>query len=344
MVTKINHERLKEARLRNGLTLEQAAEMLGKSASWLSELERGGSISNEVLHKIASNYSVPVGYFWGNIGLDEMQSLPEVRKPRLAEKTLRRVKVIARDRFEVITLLEKYEPEMVIELKLPAWQGILETASLVRQKLYHDLESLRSVAEILEELGVIVINLDSLVEPAKQTGSEEISPIESDQEFYVKSFVVRSRYVICLAGNENEISRREALAEELGIILLHNSGMAIESEVVKSFARNLLLPQIVLKGYYGKNGFISDDMIEFLRFVFGLSRRSILEHLLASNFVTESGFRYWISKLNRTPNSSQETYPCCEHNRYFLKLLSRAALGRNLSYARTQEMHAIFAI
>jgi len=342
-VAAINLARIKEARLRKGLTLEKAAGGMDISLSWLSEIERGRKISTKVLQRLATNYGLPMSYFLSRQNEQSIEILPQGRKQRISETIQRRLLLIIRDNYELIEKLEKDTKTEWQSEALSVWSGNEQTAIKVRSRFCPDAINLDSVTEILERSGILVIEIRA---ESQENGKRNIADGEAgrevEPEFESLVLKIGERYVVGIADDLESIAKRRALAEGLGIVLLHNSAELFSQDKVSSFARYLLLPVELLKKYFPPDGFLTMNMLELMRLFFGLSRRSILEHLREAGMIQESKVRYWVGKLNKAETLPAVPYTCHEQSRYYWRLLSRAALEHNISYARTEEILSLF--
>ncbi len=339
----INIARIKDARLRKGLTLEKAAEGMEISLSWLSEIERGRKISFKVLQRLATNYGLPMSYFLSMQKEKSIEILPQGRKQRISETIQRRLLLIIRDSVELIEKLEEYAKTRWEMAALPVWEGNEQTAIKVRSRFCPDCINLDSVTEILEKSGILVIEIHSESQEQRERNiADGEAGREAEPEFESLVLKTGDRYIVGISADLEGITKRRALAEGLGVVLLHNSAEPVTQDKVSSFARHLLLPMGLLKKYYPPDGFLTMNVLDLMRLFFGISRRSILEHLKETGMIQESKVRYWVGRLNKTETLPAVPYQCHEQSRYYWRLLSKAAMEHEISYARTEEILSLY--
>jgi transcriptional regulator with XRE-family HTH domain len=334
-VTKINNLRIREARIRKGYTLKEAGRAAKCSASWVSELERSNRPEWRDLRILAAAYELPVSYFLCEDNEAEADQLPEIlgqrSKLRLSETAQRRLLIRLRDNLAIVEELEEITDNRWKAAAFPVWQDSETTAEAVRKEVCPEAKNLESITKILEAYQVLVIDLDF--------AGESFSAAE--QQFLCVSIRTNNRYVVGIRQSIRGVARRQLLAEQLGMIIMSAAEVPVQERAAASFGRHLLLPGRLLKEYYQPGGVTGMNVIDLLGLFFGMSRRSILEHLVEVQRLQDAGARYWFNKL-KSVGVAEESFECPEQSCYYRKLLSGAALSHKISYERTGEIHSLY--
>jgi transcriptional regulator with XRE-family HTH domain len=327
----ITTARIREARLRKGLTLQEAGSKLAKSSGWLSEVERDKrQVTRQELRWMAANYGVPYSYFMRASDLDKLNLIGGKRQLDLGETRRRSLLIIIRDKMQMIEDLEEILKISRRTEGLPAWQGARATAALIRQEVGLGDEDLGSVAELMEKMGILVMDVDLM-----SSGKEAA-------EFESASYKYYDRYLAVVSRHENSLRRRELLAKELGMILMHNTGSEADPAEAESFMHNLLLPEKAIQPIYPVNGFLRQHSLECLRYFFGISEQEILKHLKELGRLDEPRYYYWQKKLQKSAAVLPESSECREESSYYRNLLREAAMTRKVSCDRNQEINILY--
>ena len=330
----INKSRIKDARLMRGLTLKQAAEKLGRSVSWLSGIEQlEKEIPFSILQFMFRIYELPYRFFMRPDKEVPIRILPQVRKMRLSETIKRRTMIILRSYFEIIETLEKQIKEDKNEKNLPLWKGTEKTASEIRNLFNRDGAILESMSRLLEDAGILVKELD-----VEDNGRTE----GSDKVFESMTIQIKDRYIVGISARLPAIKQREAMAKELAIIIGDKSGIEISKTELRSFICHLLIDPGVLDNYYDKSGYLDAGSLKIMSYIFGISKRYILEYLVEKGKLGNSGLRYWLNRMKTEGWDNPADYRKCFRDNYYRRLLTRAAVEPSISRDSLSEINSMY--
>lgn len=243
-----NKDRLKEARMYRGLSLEELGEALGVSKQMISKFEQDLAVPNaEQLFLLVQKLSFPKSFFYTNDVFNYSRGNPYFRALMSVSK---REKVRQLMKVENIASLRDF---IELEIEFPKvslpdlsnfGEGVEEKALRLREVWELGERPINNMLELLEEKGIVVTEL-RVSDESVDAFSQRISLNKGDSS--------ATYYVVVLGSNKKSFYRRQFdAAHELAHLLLHESiddieelnnveFKAMEREADK-FAGSLLLP------------------------------------------------------------------------------------------------------
>lgn len=229
-------QRLRDARIMYGYTVEQLAEKLGITKQAVSKYETSQTIpSVEILHQIMDIFSLPVGYLTKEEVLSQDRTQVFYRRTkRMPKRELEIAQTSIKWCYELVAACHIAQRSMDLVL-FSDELSIEEKAEKQRDAWGLGEEPVAQMVTLLERHGCFVFNMDL--------------PNDKIDGF---SQVVRECPIIVLNSKRgNDVRKNFSLAHELGHIVLHTHKQDIDEERIEEeanlFAGCFLIPRAALK-------------------------------------------------------------------------------------------------
>lgn len=315
--------RIEKARKLRGFSLRKLADSTGLSHTQISYIEKGQrSLNGPTLLSIAKALDLPVDYFVREetfrsreVSYRKIKALTEKKQSMIWQMIELQVENYLEIE-DILAIRLDFTSEYLSDIESMESEDIDDIACRVRDHFVLGCSPIASASALLEEMGIIVVGIKGV------KGFDGVSLLVDD-------------HIPVIAYN-TEIGQAErvrmTLLHELGHLLL-NDKLRAKSEkeienICTSFASHLLLPDQILKSYFGGRvkSLSMTDLIE-LQSTYGISIDAIIYRLKALLFISESKYKsYWVKK-----NASPELKCEIEQSRYeeplsqrFVRLVIRA--------------------
>lgn len=298
---KFNGTRLKQARLYNGLTVEELASKINISAQAESQYEIGKIIPqfNKII-SLSNVLNFPVEYFLQNnnfniqTGSSYFRSLMKTQKKYRVEQKIKTEFIV-----ELYSILEEY-----IEfppLNIPnlsenmEYETPQEAASVLREYWNLGEKPIKNVLRLLEAKGIIVSSFET-----------STNDIDAFSQYFEKNG--KSIFIISYSNNKESAARINFdLAHELGHIMLHSWSDDTENmdretfkrkeKEANEFAAAFLLPE----NQFRKDlNLYSTNLLHFieLKKKWYVSIGAMAHRACELNLITQSQYQYIIRIMN----------------------------------------------
>lgn len=229
-------QRLRDARIMYGYTVEQLAEKLGITKQAVSKYETGQTLpSAEILYRIMDVFSLPVGY------LTKEEVIPEDRTPVFYRKTkrtpmkeLEMAQTSIKWCYELVAACHAEQRETDF-LFFPEELSTEEKAEQQRVAWGLGEEPVDHMGSLLENHGVSVFQLD----------------LPNDKIDGFSQVIGGLPMIVLNAKRGNGVRKNFSLAHELGHIVLHRHKQDVDSERMEEeadlFAGCFLIPEKALR-------------------------------------------------------------------------------------------------
>ncbi|WP_075350309.1 helix-turn-helix domain-containing protein [Algoriphagus marinus] len=317
-------ERLKSARLMNGLSLQGLADKINNriTKQSLSKYELGQVIpDSEMIGILSEALVVSPDYFFSNqvlefgtIEFPKLENYPAKERTRIVE--------IAKDELgrylelEQILGIETRFENPVIDIKIQSFEDIEKAARKLRDHWNLGTGPLSNVIELLEDHHVKVLE------------------IESTEEFDGFSTWVNGKNIPLIVLNKGKLNeapdrkRFTALHELAHLILEVNHLPEKEKEkFCHSFATAMLIPDERLRVELGgKRSKLSFHELAAIKQQYGISMQALVYRAKNVGLISDNYFRQFYAIFNQLGYRKNEpvAYEGAEHSNRFSQLLFRA--------------------
>lgn len=289
-------ERLKQARLARGFSLEELAAELGgvvtRQALWKYEQGKAQP-SAAVLAKLASALRTPAAALWR-----EPEYTVHFIAYRKGSGLLKRdqehveaaVRLAVEERLRLRERAGLEDGQAVPQRSYPvaSLDDAEAAAGALRARWVLGLDPIASVTGVLEDHGVHVIEIQAADK------FDGISAVAYDQDGSVAGAAVVTRQ-----GIPGERQRLD-LAHELGHLVLDVSSDVDEEKAAFRFAGAFLAPAEAVRREVGiRRGYVQLAELKLLKRRFGMSLQALLRRLHDLDIITESHYRQWCIEINR---------------------------------------------
>ncbi|ANE50623.1 XRE family transcriptional regulator [Flavisolibacter tropicus] len=287
-------ERIKAARLRAGLSMEDLAKLLNLSKQSVYKFEKDQLTPNpEVLHNIALYLNIPINELFSKEKRLEQVSFRSGVEEAMIKLSSIEDEVI--EEMELTTELEALTKDTIVfDNPLKHWQikdlsDVERAAAEVRLQWQLGFAPISNIVGVLENKGICVVEKNSQYD------------YEGFSAFY------QGKPIIVLNTKTQEITRKRFTAlHELGHILL--GSIVVESlkdnieQICDTFAGALLLPEQVLKQFWkGRTKFLMQDFIS-LKETFGISIQAIWRRAVHLKLLSWESLHKWKEAYQAQPN------------------------------------------
>lgn len=331
-------ERLKSARLMNGLSLQGLADKINNriTKQSLSKYELGQVIpDSEMIGILSEALGVRPDYFFSNQVLEfgeiefrKLQNYPAKERTRIVE--------IAKDELgryleleQILGIETKFE-NPIQDLPIQSQLDIELAAESLREKWSLGTGALSNIIEILEDNHVKVLEIDST------------------EEFDGFSTWVNGKNIPFIVLNKAKLKdvpdrkRFTALHELAHLVLEVNHLPEKEKEkYCHAFATAMLIPKETLKVELGgKRSKLSFQELGAIKQQYGLSMQALVYRAKDLGLISENYFRQFYIVFNQLGYRKQEPvdYKGVEHSNRFSQLLFRALAENFISISKAASL------
>lgn len=328
-------QRVKNARVMNGLTLEELCDRMGNMVSKqaLSKYEKGVMLpENKVLIALAKALDVNLEYFFRPIST--INKVEFRKKSTLGAKKQEQVKEMVRDIAERYITVEQLL-SINIAFQNPVKDFVIDNCDKVeeavrelRKSWWTGLRNLTNVVELLEDKGIKVLM------------------VEFDERFEgLSAWINDDEFPVVVINKNMTVERiRFTAMHELGHLLLNIPAELPDKErerICHRFANAMLLPKEALLEEVGnKRSSISLPELISIKEQYGISVAATLMRMKDLGIITASYYKYfYISILSK--NRKEELlgeYKGIEESKRFRMLLNRAVAEDIVSMSRAAEL------
>lgn len=309
----INGNRIRKARLYNGLTIDDIAKKLDISKQTFSLYENNKAKAPfEKIFLLSEKLNFPVKYFFeeDKVNLESkttyFRSLMKTTKKSRVEQIIKmeHLALICNVLFEYINFPKLNIPEIFCSNNLTN-DEIENIAKEVRKSWNLGFEPIEDIIRIVERNGIIVTKI--------QTSTDCI-----DAFSHLVDINNNSIYLIALSKNKGSLSRNKFdIAHELGHILLHEWSEDIESisreeyklkeDQANYFASSFLLPKDEFIKDFKKGGNRLDFYIH-LKAKWKVSIGAMLYRAKSLNLITNTQYQNTIKMMHKKKIYTNEPY------------------------------------
>jgi len=277
--------RIKQARIRNNMSLRKLSEKVGVSAMAISKYERDEDVpSSKVLIRLSKALNVKVEYFF-RPDLFPIESLSQVsyrKHSKLGKKILNAIKESIKE------WLERYIEIETIVYGSPCVFKIPKIDLVVNE--YSDIEKIALDLRNNWELGMDPIDNITLTLEDKNI---KILILDTVDGFDACTFWVNKDIpVIVIKSNISKERQRFNLAHELGHLLLKINENLDEEKVAHRFAGAFLIPKDTFISEIGpKRKRIGIEELRILKQKYGISMQSIVKRARDLNVISQNTYK-----------------------------------------------------
>lgn len=331
-------ERLKSARLMNGLSLQGLADRIDNRVTKqaLSKYEQGQVIpDSEMIGILSKALHVRPDYFhtnttveFGDIEFRKLKNYPSKEKIRIIE--IAKNELSRYIELEEILGIETKLQNPLARLPINSNYEVEKAAETLRESWRMGTDSLSNVIELLEDHHVKVLEIDST---------------ESFDGF---STWVNDRDIPLIVLNksklDNNLDRKRFTAlHELAHLLLDVNGLP-EKEKEKycnTFAASRLIPaETMKKELGGKRSKLSFQELSAMKQQYGISMQALVYRAKDLGLISENYLKQFYIVFNQLGYRSNEpvAYEGLEHSNRFSQLLFRALAEEYISISKAAEL------
>ncbi len=327
-------ERIKRARVAEGLSLRELGKRVDLSATILSKYERNLIVpSSALLLKIADALNTPVDFFFRSHTV--AFSNPKFRKRNgLGEKELSQIKEKTLEQAERLFKLLTYFPKSPINGfccpsslpdKIDSLAAVERAASLLRDSWFLGQDEISSVIDTLESKGIFVIIINF-----------------SHKFFDGLTAMLNGFKTIIISADWPGDRQRFTLAHELGHIVLEGRLKNIDEEkACNRFAGAFLVPKSSISENLGekRNDISIQELLE-MKEKFGASMASILFRLAETGILSErtKDEKWTLFKKNGWDQKEPGQDLATERTTLLERLVLRATTERFISISKGAEL------
>lgn len=332
-------ERLKRARIKAGLSLQELADKAGNivSKQAISQYEKEEkNPSSKVLIGLSNALNLNVEYFFRNINVQINKvdfrkhssfgkKKQEIIKERVREYLERYIEI------EEILDIESYFRNPIENEVIKSYDDIDEVANKLRNSWNIGLDSIDNVIEMLEEQNIKVI---LIADEEKFNGLSGQANNDTKHPFVV------------LNNNEklsNDRKRFTAL-HELGHLLLPENDLEDQEKASDMFAGAFLFPrESVFKEFGEKRKKISYEELSQIKQKYGISIAGIVVRLYQLEIIEKSMYSKFWRIYGRRDNNLDTKYPYIkiEEVKRFDNLIARGYSENLISLSKLSELSGL---
>lgn len=290
---KIFSTRLRNARIMQGLSMDQLCESMGSIVSkmTISKYENGSLAPNSTnIIALAKALNQPVDYFFRPFSV-QIESVKFRKKSSLLQKKENSLREVIADLMERYINIEEICSEspnksQISQVKVSSAKDVKEAASTVRKEWALGLGGFVNVIDLLENHGIKVIEIDA------------------PESFDGMSSLVNEKFHIVILNKKFSAERKRFTAlHELGHLILHFPD-SIESKQEESFchlfASEMLIPESEIKRILGNTRKdISYQELKAIQLGYGISCDAIMYKAKECGVITEQRYRTFCIQKNK---------------------------------------------
>lgn len=292
-------QKIKQARILNGLSLRETADLIGVSKQMISKYEQGESIpTSGKLIKLAKVLKVKVDYFF-------LPCLVDIGEVNFRKKSSLSIK-------KINALKESIKMKLSNYLEI---ENILQIENLFENPINKkEVNSINDIERIVHELRVEwEIGQDPIHNIIQLLEDQEIKVIEIDEpenNFDGLASITNKKYPVIVINKNFSVERKRfTLLHELGHLLLEiqeNNGKH-EENLCNRFAAEFLFPKKMVKKEFGeKRESVSIKELIEVQKKYGISIKAIIYRLKDAEVLSENRVKEFYKKLNFDLNLKQE--------------------------------------
>lgn len=282
----VNPEMVVLARESRGLTQQQLSTSIGLEQYELSRLENGYTqgVSESVLLKMVKVLDYPKSFFFQEFRVYPLWMNFYRKHKTLSAKELKRVAAlinIYRERVRRLLSSADIEYLQIPDFTIEEYGTPENVATAVREYLKLPRGCVENVTELLERLGIIVIQLDFGI-----------------RKFSGASLFIDNNFHILFINKMPPDRQRFTLAHELGHLVMHNAPrpeMPLEDEADR-FASEFLMPSRDIKPYLAN---LTMEKLASLKLHWRVSMQAILQKAHSMGKITDRQHRNFWMKMGK---------------------------------------------
>lgn len=328
-------QRIKNARVMYGLTLDELCEKMGNlvSKQSISKYEKGVMMpENNVIVALAKALNVNLEYFFRP--LSSINKVEFRKKSTLSVKKQEQVKECVRDITERYITIEQLLginisfQNPIEDIVVEDCDGVENVVRELRKGWWTGLRNLSNVVELLEDKGIKVLMVDF------DMSFEGLSAWVNDNEFPV----------VVINRNMSVERIRFTAMHELGHLLLNIPSELPDKEKEKichRFANAMLLPKEALIEEVGnkRRGIALPELIA-IKEQYGISVAAVLMRMRDLGIINNSYYKnFYISHISKDRQEEKlGGYKGVEESNRFMMLLNRAVAEEVVTMSRAAEL------
>lgn len=330
-------ERIRQKRIMNGLSLQNLADELVKKGrtltrAMLSKYELGQATPNAlVLKDLAEVLGVKTDYFFVDPNVS-IQWKAFRKRASVSQTKQERIQILAEQRVEQFVAIETACGIESVACDLPEYRNISDVsqaetiADELRMKWRLDAFPIKSLTELLENKGIILVSLDP-----------DIDGVDG-----LVGSLQNTRKIIVYVQEKSVDRTRLTLAHELGHLLLGNDDPKLNEKLASRFAGAFLAPAKLLRQDMGsRRTSFSIPELCLLKEKYGLSIQALTYRAKDIGILSESAYKAMFINFRSKGISVVEpgcwAYP--EEPRLTKQYLFRAVAEGRIPEAKALEMY-----
>ncbi len=289
----VNPEMVVLARESRGLTQQQLSTRIGLEQYELSRIENGYTqgISDSVLLKMAKVLEYPKSFFYQEFRVYPLWMNFYRKHKTLSAKELKRVAALInvyRERVRRLLKSADIEYLQIPDFTIEEFGTPENVANAVREYLKLPRGCVENVTEIIERLGIVIIELDFGI-----------------RKFSGASLFVDNNFHILFLNKMPTDRKRFTLAHELGHLVMHNAPRPDEplEREADRFASEFLMPSKDIKPYLSN---LTMEKFASLKLHWRVSMQAILEKAHSLGRITDRQHRNFWMKMSKSGYRLQE--------------------------------------
>jgi Zn-dependent peptidase ImmA (M78 family)/DNA-binding XRE family transcriptional regulator len=328
-------QKIKNARVLNGLSQQELADMVGVTKQMISKYEKGESIpSSSNFLKLGKSLNVKVDYFFkpskielGILNFRKKSSFSNKKQASLEQH----IKLNLENYLEIEDLLQidYLFNNSIKNMKVNSIQDIEDIVLSLRNLWEIGLDPIHNIIQLLEDKEIKVVEL-----------------FDVDDSFDGLATFVNDKFpVIVVNGNFPVERKRFTLLHELGHLLLNlpECNLKDEENYCNKFASEFLFPKKqVVKEFGIKRELISlNELIEVQK-KYGISIQAIVYRLVHANIISENRKTDFYKKINFNPSLKREVnfsrFETPERSNRYEQLVYRALSQEIVSISKASSL------
>jgi Zn-dependent peptidase ImmA (M78 family)/DNA-binding XRE family transcriptional regulator len=327
--------KIKNARVLQGLSQQELADSVGVSKQMISKYEKGESIpSSSNLLKLGKSLKVKMDYFFtpdkielGVLNFRKKSSFSTKRQEAL--KQLIKLKVEHYLEIESLLQIDSTFQNNLGRKKIKSIEDIENVVLSLRSDWEIGLDPVHNIIQLLEDKEIKVVEL-----------------FDVDENFDGLATFVNNKFpIIVVNGNFPVERKRFTLLHELGHLLLNLPDCSHKDEETycNKFAAEFLFPKkLVLKEFGVRRDLISlNEYIEVQK-KYGISIQAIVHRLVDTAILHENRKSEFYKKINSNPDLkrqvNQERFETPEKSNRYWQLVFRALSQEVISVSKASSL------
>jgi Zn-dependent peptidase ImmA (M78 family)/DNA-binding XRE family transcriptional regulator len=328
-------QRIKNARLLKGFSLQQVADSVAVSKQMIGKYENGKSIpSSSILIALAKFYNCKIDYFFSPFSV-ELGEINFRKRSTFSQKRINSIKE------EIKINLENYlyvEESLSINsaftnplqaIKIDSYEAIQHAVLKLRKSWNIGTDPLHNLIQLLEDQEIKIVELRGV-----------------DLKFDGLATYINQKYPVIVINGDFPVERKRfTILHELGHLLLSlpDCDVKTEEDYCNRFAGEFLYPiEEVRKDFGAKRKSISVSELIAIQQKHGISIPAIIYRLSDAGIVTTDYQKRFHIRLNMNKKLKEEInesrFVTPEESNRFTRLVHRSLAQENISFSKASAL------